>query len=585
MKKFLLSLFLLSVGLIANAADYELFLQGALQKGGTSTISLMMKNQQDIMAISGFIELPKDVTVTDVVSTTNVDVAFAQDERIFKLVYTTAADVYIPASTEAVEIGKVTVECASSVELGEYNFTVFGDELAMALYPSANSACDFTDYVGTLKVQRSATVMAMPEGYGLEILPFAAGKKGDYNLEILMKCADPIRDVEFDLTLPKGMLIFDTATEDASVASVSTSTSIVNKAPTATTSDPSTEMNSAHISFKGSKTGAASMHKYFKANTNFVKIATLKAHILTDAEYVDWGSDPTYAIESGIQDLKISNIKMLNHTDGTTKYTGDYMASVFVGETNTNKNPILYGHFTNDVVTALTKSADVKKMFDDIVSVDFTGVDIDIEAATSINDLLDGKLIVNSKNGSGMSRNMNGNKWGSICLPFTPNKRTGIAYYYVSSATDNSVTLTAFDKTAVIPANTPVFFNTTVQMSFSTADYIDITKCTPVTGASANGLTTVGTYEKINLTDGDGYYLSGDKFYNDWATILPFRAYLKGGISSGVKALKIYVEDETGLRDVTNEFSEEEIYNLQGVKLNKTQKGINIINGKKVLVK
>ena len=137
-----------------------------------------------------------------------------------------------------------------------------------------------------------------------------------------------------------------------------------------------------------------------------------------------------------------------------------------------------------------------------------------------------------------------------------------------------------------IPANTPLFYNITSgsKMSLSSSQYIDMSSCTPsVAGASVDGLTMKGTYETFDLVNGAGYYISNNKLYSDGAKIRPFRAYIEGAAS--VKSLSIFLEDETGLVDITDKFSEEDIYNLQGMKLNKTQKGVNIVGGKKVLVK
>ena len=41
----------------------------------------------------------------------------------------------------------------------------------------------------------------------------------------------------------------------------------------------------------------------------------------------------------------------------------------------------------------------------------------------------------------------------------------------------------------------------------------------------------------------------------------------------------------TGIEQIATEQGDQKVYNLQGIRLNKAEKGINIINGKKVMVK
>ena len=63
------------------------------------------------------------------------------------------------------------------------------------------------------------------------------------------------------------------------------------------------------------------------------------------------------------------------------------------------------------------------------------------------------------------------------------------------------------------------------------------------------------------------------------------RAYLAGE-SSGVKGYAIEWDDATGLNDLSDLMdSNDLIYNLAGQRVNKAQKGIYIVNGKKIAIK
>ena len=66
-----------------------------------------------------------------------------------------------------------------------------------------------------------------------------------------------------------------------------------------------------------------------------------------------------------------------------------------------------------------------------------------------------------------------------------------------------------------------------------------------------------------------------------------FRSHIETPVSAGVKAFDIiFGDDETGISDINSQWSMvngQSIYNLAGQHLNKVQKGVNIINGKKTL--
>ena len=76
---------------------------------------------------------------------------------------------------------------------------------------------------------------------------------------------------------------------------------------------------------------------------------------------------------------------------------------------------------------------------------------------------------------------------------------------------------------------------------------------------------------------------------NGETTIKPFRAYLhvKEGVNPANVKLMIGGSTVTGLDsiDAAAETESEAVYNLLGQHVNKTQKGIYIVNGKKVVVK
>ena len=104
-----------------------------------------------------------------------------------------------------------------------------------------------------------------------------------------------------------------------------------------------------------------------------------------------------------------------------------------------------------------------------------------------------------------------------------------------------------------------------------------------------------GTAEDLEA-DGTQYILAKPEgksvgFYNATAgtTIPAGKAYLEPENASGIKAFLFEGDDATGIENIDNGQQTTDkgqlIYNLAGQRLQRMQKGINIVNGKKILVK
>ena len=155
---------------------------------------------------------------------------------------------------------------------------------------------------------------------------------------------------------------------------------------------------------------------------------------------------------------------------------------------------------------------------------------------------------------------------------------TGVTAYVATNNT-TYLSLTAIDG-GIIPANTGVI----LAGSAGTYDF-EIT-----TGGSADSNALSGTVAAIARPSGSYILATGDSgigFYGDGASTIPgFKAYLPEG--AGVKGfIGFEFDDATGLNSFTPALFEGEgaIFNVAGQRLNKIQKGINIVNGKKVMVK
>ena len=96
----------------------------------------------------------------------------------------------------------------------------------------------------------------------------------------------------------------------------------------------------------------------------------------------------------------------------------------------------------------------------------------------------------------------------------------------------------------------------------------------------------VGTLAPTYLREGKAYGMKGGQFHiNNAGTIPANRAYLPAETNNPVKALTLTFKDADGITTTRTITDAATIYDLTGRRLQSTQKGVNIVNGKKVLVK
>lgn len=170
------------------------------------------------------------------------------------------------------------------------------------------------------------------------------------------------------------------------------------------------------------------------------------------------------------------------------------------------------------------------------------------------------------------------NSWNTYCshenLDFTD---LDVKAYVVTDVTATSAKLEEVTK---IPANTGFLIKGTANSEIKapiikSADAI-----------STNKLTGVIRSTKFN-SEGN-YILSGDKFIPATKGTIPAnKAYLKGDVvpPSSAKVFTFDFGESTGINEVQKSETESAIYNLSGMRVSKTQKGVYIMNGRKVIVK
>jgi hypothetical protein len=175
-------------------------------------------------------------------------------------------------------------------------------------------------------------------------------------------------------------------------------------------------------------------------------------------------------------------------------------------------------------------------------------------------------------------------KFGTICLPyaFTPN---GATLYSVDEIGKNVVKLT--EATEVTGGIAYIYQADDAKQTFEYKDnVVSAPTAGTLTGYFVKHAATAGTYVLQTQNEEQAFYQVEE---GSEPTIGAYRAYLTVPTTdaSASAALRISFDNETtgieAVKALTN--GKAEIYDLNGRKLNKLRKGINIVDGVKVIVK
>lgn len=509
----------------------------ALQPGTTADITICIKSERSIGSIKGTFVFPAGITVNSVKG--------VGDENLNEL-----TNVFLFGGCGGhSEIATVNVTVSPDMELGEYEMTI--DDYQMVEEDNYNQ-----DYKGStttkLIIQRAAVVEEQGEDCIFMVRPFTA-TSGDTTIPVQLKNNLDVANFKLVVEYPDGI-----AAKTGRGVSV-----IVNKDNLYSSEDVSTTALSISQAYDASTriatyTVSNTATDTYMASDDFFAAFELPITVANDAAGV-------YNVKVTVSDITAYDTDV--DPDCTSPISipgGEYMFSVFVGQSTSDA--ILYGIY-DDAAKAAAMAA-------------LKGGSADITQTNLDDSFAPNDVLVYGPTATTYRREVKAG-WGTICLPFAVQADEDIIYYTLSSATNESITLTKVDGLA---ANEPGFFKANAGVRAMQADGYVWAKAAGEKDAIA-GLTLTGCYAQTNLASGAGYYISGGKLYGDGANVKPFRAYLAGSVAGGAKALTIYASDETGLHDITSQFTQEEIYNLQGMKHQQMQHGINIIGGKKVLVK
>ena len=193
----------------------------------------------------------------------------------------------------------------------------------------------------------------------------------------------------------------------------------------------------------------------------------------------------------------------------------------------------------------------------------------------------------------------NGNKFGTLMIPFAAaNKPDGCKIYNLDQDMNLAAEILA-TSTDVIAANKPVLVTESGEYTASNVSIAATTAGTysngHLTGTYTATTASEGTYvlQKHDYTDHEdntwtiAFFLVGNNTETPTKpTVKPFHAYINKLGNNNVKAINIVFEDdvETAIESApASQERETVIYDLSGRRVQNVQRGIYIINGKKIL--
>lgn len=197
-----------------------------------------------------------------------------------------------------------------------------------------------------------------------------------------------------------------------------------------------------------------------------------------------------------------------------------------------------------------------------------------------------------------LTRTLTGGQWNGFSLPFSlsaeqleASSLNGATIKQWASVSENVITLE--DATEIV-AGDPYLIKPTANDNANIVNptFNNVTVTNPTEAVKGEGSYTLQAhlYATDLATDGSVAYVSTTDSSIKKLTsggINGLRAIFKIPTATSVKALTVnFGDDTTGILSVDGNITESgAIYNLAGQRLSKAQKGVNIINGKKVLIK
>ena len=302
-------------------------------------------------------------------------------------------------------------------------------------------------------------------------------------------------------------------------------------------------------------------------------------------------------------------------------------ASTTIGESTTTAKTMTYDFEVTDAATAYDLIIGLKKTGTDNTPAQIVVDDITLTYITNVvklNDASDNTELIAAANGQTANVVLQGRtlykdgSWNTLCLPFDltiagsildGDGVTAMALDAGQSSFDAGTLTLNFNSVEALEAGKPYIIkwnNTGVDLTNPRFVGVAVDATAPTAPAAIDGsVTFVGTYTPLSIADGGDntklFLATGNTLYWPDAamTIGCQRAYfqLGGGItagdpasSAGIRAINLNfdgTETLTTIDGIVNgkSVNGKSIYNVAGQRISVVQRGLNIVNGKKILVK
>ena len=169
-----------------------------------------------------------------------------------------------------------------------------------------------------------------------------------------------------------------------------------------------------------------------------------------------------------------------------------------------------------------------------------------------------------------------------------------VVYSYSENSADVSSAELSFTTVGAgtITANVPVLVKATSAANEKVIEGVTIEAPTTPAVEEGKNFDYVGVYDNTTFAEGDYFMATKDdvqKIFesNGTDTAKPFRAYFQKRVAAPVKATLLIDGVATSISEINgdNNDAAAKIFNLAGQRVQKAQKGIYIVNGKKVVIK
>ena len=332
--------------------------------------------------------------------------------------------------------------------------------------------------------------------------------------------------------------------------------------------------------------------------TNKVNEGTTTAWYYNNNGAWQYGNEGVYTMPLAASTLYKLTFKYSKHnSDGQSwmkasvlKETEGLEAVQYVAASSSTEYKTVVAYFTTgaagDYVLSIENSGNAHMTDVSLVKADAS--ELTISSGNVTNDTFFETLTIGE-------RTFSNEKWNTLCVPFAFPKSTFAEVKVLDdiTVTDDHVSMAFADAGETVAAGTPCL------VKASAADYSLVLENVNVKAATTAGstekvdgtkVTYQGVFTNTSLDDGDNAWIVKDNLLHkvvNAGTVGAYRAYFTVEAPAPVKALSFSFDDmPTAINAVEATQNENAvIYNLAGQRLNKAQKGVNIINGKKVLVK